>query len=159
MIVVADTTPINYLVLIGYPSVLRDLFQQVILPRAVFEELQSPQAPDEIREWCASMPDWCRVESVKAVPADLMHLGAGEREAIALAEQLRADLLLIDETRGRRIARQRGLQITGTIGILDQAATRRLIDINKALDQLQRTTFRASPVLLKKLRELKQGKS
>ena len=81
MIVVADTTPINYLVLIGYPSVLRDLFEEVILPRAVFQELQSPQAPDEIRVWCASMPDWCRVESVTAVPADLMHLGAGEREA------------------------------------------------------------------------------
>ena len=95
MIVVADTTPINYLVLIGYSSVLRDLFQRVILPRAVFQELQSPPAPDEIRAWCTSMPDWCRVESVKTVPAELMHLGAGEREAIALTEQLRADLLLI----------------------------------------------------------------
>lgn len=49
MIVVSDTTPINYLVLIGYPSVLRDLFQQVVLPSAVFQELQSPQAPEEIR--------------------------------------------------------------------------------------------------------------
>ena len=159
MIVVADTTPINYLVLIGYPSVLRDLFQQVILPCAVFQELQSPEAPDEIRGWCASMPDWCRVESVKTVPAELMHLGAGEREAIALTEQLRADLLLIDETRGRRTARQRGLPIIGTIGILDQAAALGLFDINSALDRLQRTTFRASPALLKKLTELKEGKS
>ena len=159
MIVVADTTPINYLVLIGYPSVLRDLFQQVIVPRAVFLELQSPQAPDEIRVWCASMPDWCRVESVKAVPAELMHLGAGEREAIALSEQLGADLLLIDEARGRRAARQRGLPITGTIGILDQGAAMGLIDIDTALDRLQRTTFRASVELFKKLTELKWTES
>jgi len=159
MIVVADTTPINYLVLIGYPSVLRDLFQQVILPRAVFQELQSPQAPDEIRVWCASVPDWCRVESVTAVPADLMHLGAGEREAIALTEQLTADLLLIDEGRGRRAARQRGLPITGTIGILDQAAAMGLIDIDTAVERLQRTTFRASAALLKTLTELKAKKS
>jgi len=159
MIVVADTTPINYLVLIGYPSVLRDLFEEVILPRAVFQELQSPQAPDEIRVWCASVPDWCRVESVTAVPADLMHLGAGEREAIALTEQLTADLLLIDEGRGRRAARQRGLPITGTIGILHQAAAMGLIDIDTAVERLQRTTFRASAALLKTLTELKAKKS
>lgn len=159
MIVVSDTAPINYLVLIGCPTVLRDLFQEVVIPSAVFQELNSPRAPEEIRVWCKSMPDWCRVESVKTVPPELMQLGAGEREAIALAEQLRAELLLIDEARGRRTARERGLPITGTIAVLDRAATLGLIDINQALDRLQRTTFRASPALLKKLRELKKGKS
>jgi predicted nucleic acid-binding protein len=105
MIVVSDTTAMNYLILIGYPSVLHDLFQQVILPEAVFENCCPPQAPEEIRVWCSSMPAWCRVEAAKAIPSELMQLGAGEREAIALTEQLRADLLLIDETRGRRAAR------------------------------------------------------
>lgn len=114
MIVVSDTAPINYLVLIDCAAVLHDLFQQVVIPGAVFQELSSPYAPDEIRVWCKSMPDWCRVETVKTVPPELMHLGAGEREAIALTEQLGAELLLIDEARGRRAARQRGLSITGT---------------------------------------------
>jgi predicted nucleic acid-binding protein len=132
------------------------LFQQVILPEAVFRELLSPQAPEEIRVWCSSMPAWCRVEAAKAIPSELMQLGAGEREAIALTEQLRADLLLIDETRGRRAARKRGLPITGTLGILDQAAALGLIDINEALRRLRHTNFRASAALLKKLTELSE---
>jgi predicted nucleic acid-binding protein len=137
MIVVSDTTALNYLILIGYPAVLRDLFQKVVLPEAVFQELSSPQASEEVRTWCSSMPQWCHVEAVKTVPSELMHLGSGEREAIALAEQLKANLLLIDEARGRRTALQRGLQITGTLGILDQAAILGLIDINDALQRLR----------------------
>ena len=62
-----------------------------------------------------SLTGWCRVESAATIPPELMHLGNGEREAIALAEQLRADLILIDEGRGRRVAHQRGLSITGTV--------------------------------------------
>src|SRR4051812_34844165 len=135
MIVVSDTTPINYLILIGYPDLLGELFHQVVLPTAVFRELQSPQSPEQIGKWCAFMPSWCRVESVASVPAELMYLGSGEREAIALAEQLHAEVVLIDETRGRRVARQRGLLITGTIGVLDKASATGLIDIAEAVDR------------------------
>ena len=103
------------------------------------------------------MPAWCRVESVETVPAELMHLGSGEREAVALAEQLHADVILIDETRSRRVARQRGLLITGTIGVLDKAAEIGLIDIDDAVDRLKRTTFRASAALFQKLNEMKKG--
>jgi len=129
MIVVSDTTAINYLILIGYSHILGQMFHKVVLPSAVFQELQSPQSPEEIRAWCVPLPMWCRVESVATVPPELMHLGSGEREAIALAEQLRADLILIDEARGRRVAHQRGLSITGTIGVLDRAAESGLIQI------------------------------
>jgi predicted nucleic acid-binding protein len=142
--------------LIGYADLLKEIFYQVILPTAVFQELQSPRSPEEIRKWCVSIPDWCRVESVKTVPEDLMHLGSGEREAIALAEQLKADLILIDEARGRRVAQQRGLSITGTIGVLDKAAESGLINIDEVIDRLKCTTFRGSTALFKELKKTKK---
>jgi predicted nucleic acid-binding protein len=98
---------------------------------------------------------WYRVESVEAVPAELIHLGRA-REAIALAEQLHADLILIDDARGRRAAHLRGLLITGTIDVLDRAAELGLINIDDAIDRLKRTTFRASTSVFEKLKELRK---
>ena len=83
-------------------------------------------------------------------------LGQWRKRSDCLAEQLHADVILIDETRGRRVARQRGLLITGTIGVLDKAAEMGLIDIDDAVDRLKRTTFRASAALFQKLNELKK---
>ena len=75
-------------------------------------------------------------------------LGAGELEALALAEELHADLVLIDEDKGRQIARSLGLRVTGTLGVLDIAAERRLIDLPIALTQLQATDFYVSQGLI-----------
>lgn len=58
MIVIADTTPLNYLILIDLTHILSELFKQVVIPRAVLNELQSPQAPEKIREWFTHRPDW-----------------------------------------------------------------------------------------------------
>lgn len=79
-------------------------------------------------------------------------LDAGERAAIALA-QIQADdvLLLIDEVRGRSAASQKGLAVTGTLGILDLAAEKRLLDLPSAIDRLRETNFHVAPVLLKRL--------
>jgi len=68
-----------------------------------------------------------------------------------LAEQLKADLLLIDEKAGRQAAIQRGLKITGVLGILDEAAMLNLIDLPSAIVQLQQTNFRVSPTLIQTL--------
>ncbi|WP_287453842.1 DUF3368 domain-containing protein [Leptolyngbya sp. UWPOB_LEPTO1] len=81
----------------------------------------------------------------------LNRLDPGEQAAIALAEQLNARLLLIDERYGRKIALQRGLQILGIIGLLDEAATQGLIHFPTILDRLQQTNFRISPRLLETL--------
>jgi predicted nucleic acid-binding protein len=79
-------------------------------------------------------------------------LGEGEREAIVLAEQHRPDvLLLMDEGKGRREAQRRNLRITGTLGVLNDAASRGWVDLPSAFERLQQTTFRASSSLLQSL--------
>jgi len=76
------------------------------------------------------------------------HLGAGEQEAILLAHELRADVLLIDEEDGRQAARSRALTVTGTLGILERAAERGLLDLPRTLAQLFTTTFRVRDELI-----------
>jgi len=151
MIVIAETTPLNYLILIDLTHILSELFGQVVIPQAVLNELQSPQAPDEVREWFAHRPDWLVVREVRQEDPTLAHLDPGEREAIALAQELQADLILLDENRGRREAINRGFNVTGTVGLLDRAGARGLIDVPTAVARLRQTTFRISPRLLNAL--------
>lgn len=147
MIVVADTSPINYLLLIGKIELLPTLFGRVIVPGAVFAELRDAKAPDLVREWIASVPVWLEVHVVPN-PESIPVLGAGEREAITLAQRLGADVLLIDERRGRNEAMVRGLVIAGTLNILAAAAQRGLIDLAASIDELMKTNFRASPRII-----------
>lgn len=148
MIVIADTTPINYLVLIEQADILRELYGRVMIPQAVFTELQSSDTPEAVREWVAKSPEWLEVHQVN-VPLDaaLIKLGAGESEAIALAEQLRADAIIIDERDGRQEAVRRNLRVIGTLRVLSDAAERGLLDLAEAFQRLQQTSFRASQEL------------
>lgn len=84
----------------------------------------------------------------------LTRLDPGERQAIQLAKQKHADLSLMDEKLGVRIAREHGLAVSGTLGVLVQAANQRLIDIERALSALQATDFRCSPSVLEEARRL-----
>lgn len=151
-LVIADTGPLNYLILIGCVDLLPSLFETVLLPVAVSVELQAADAPAKVREWMASPPSWVEIKSdpLDFDPA-LEGLDAGEKAAIALADVLQADLLLIDERAGVRVARQKGLRVTGTLGVLDLAAERGLVDYAEAMQRLQRTTFHRPEALLKAL--------
>jgi predicted nucleic acid-binding protein len=102
MIVVADTSPLNYLLLIDEIDLLPALFGRVILPHAVFEELQHPKTSLRVRQWVADLPAWLEVRKVASIanPA-LMGLDVGEREAIQLALELGINIVLIDEADGR----------------------------------------------------------
>jgi predicted nucleic acid-binding protein len=153
MIVVSNTTPINYLVLIDYQHVLPVLFDRIMVPSAVIVELRSPGAPQRLAEWLESAPDWLETREVSATPSELLRLGAGEREAIALAETVEASMVLLDEKKAREVAHGRGLRVSGTLGVLDLAARRGLIDLLNALGRLEQTTFRASPTLWRRLRQ------
>jgi predicted nucleic acid-binding protein len=105
ILVVADTSPLNYLIQIHCQEVLSRLYQRVLIPSAVFGELNQPQTPRVVREWLNSRPPWLEVKEVSLVWApDLSMLDAGEREAIQLAREEHADLLLMDERMGVRFA-------------------------------------------------------
>jgi predicted nucleic acid-binding protein len=150
MIVISDSSPLNYLILIGHADLLQRLYGQVLIPPAVYHELQRPSTPPAVRDWMVQSPAWLKTYEAAIVPdTTLNRLDPGEREAIALAETLRADAILIDERDGRRVAEQRHLTVIGTLQILDTAAENGLIDLPTVLDQLQSTTFRVSTRLLK----------
>ena len=76
-------------------------------------------------------------------------LQAGEQAAIYLAEQVNADIVIIDEKAARLVAAQRGLPVTGILGVLGEGATRSLVELASAIDRLRRTSFRCSPALFK----------
>lgn len=153
MLVVADTSPIHYLVLIEQDTVLPALYGQVVIPPAVLADLQQSRTPDPVHIWIAHSPAWLEVRRPGQVldARQFPRLGAGEREAIALAQELQAPLLLIDDADGRAEAARRALTATGTLGILENAAIHGLIDLVSALTRLQATSFRARPELFREL--------
>jgi predicted nucleic acid-binding protein len=142
--IAADTTPLNYLILIEAAEILPRLYGNVLIPPAVRDELAHANTPDVVRTWIAQAPSWLRIASLKQ-PVDpvLLRLDAGEREAISLASELQAELVLIDERDGAMAARQLGLRVTGTLAVLDLAAARGWIDLRAMFNRLRQTTFRA----------------
>jgi len=154
-IVISDTSPINDLVLIGEIGLLPSLYQRVLIPDAVLSELLDEGSPAAVAAWASMLPDWAEVV-LTAVDASGSSLDAGEFAAIALAESLKGEtLLLMDDAEGRAEATRRGLPITGTLGVLRAAAHRQLVDIASAVDRLDparprldRTNFYIPPRLV-----------
>jgi len=141
MIVVADASPLQYLVLIEEVQILRALYGRVLTPQAVVRELTQPRTPEVVSGWIAEPSDWLGVRTLSGPLAEFpTTLGAGEREAISLAEELRAEVLLIDDGAGRREAKRRRLAIRGTLGILGLAARHGLTDLWSAIERLRGPT-------------------
>jgi predicted nucleic acid-binding protein len=148
MIVVADTSPLNYLILLGYQDILREIYGRVLVPHAVLVEMQHPEAPAEICAWASSPPAWLEQVEVRQLDASLAaELGAGEREAISLALEVHADVLLIDERLGRREAEIRHIEVAGTLAVLLQASLRGYLDFSQAVHKLRQSRFRVSRLL------------
>lgn len=147
--VVSDTSPLNYLILIEQIDVLPKLYDRVLIPRSVDEELNAPGTPEFVRMWKTNFPHWLEVSPDPATPdVTLSHLHAGERDATSLALRFNADALIIDERRGREEAETRGLKVIGTLGVLAAAHERGLLNLAEAFDRLRQTTFHVSPKLL-----------
>jgi predicted nucleic acid-binding protein len=132
------------LVLIQAAEIPSNLCGKVLIPPAVKAELAHANTPDVVRTWISQPPSWLEIVSLKK-PVDpaLSHLDGGEQEAISLASELQASLLLMDERDGVAVARRRGLKVVGTLAALDLAAVRGLIDLQTIFDRLRETTFRS----------------
>ena len=161
MPVVADTSPLSYLILIGEVEVLPHFYEEISMPPAVSEELRHPDGPGRTQRWIEDPPTWLQVENppgqgsreVGSETQSMLHsLERGERHAIRLARSKEdssqgKSLLVIDERDGRLIAMDLGLPITGTLGTLDEAASEELVDAERVAAQLKETSFRASEEL------------
>ncbi len=113
MIVVSDTSVINYLLQLNEIEIMPALFTKVLIPTAVMHELQSAGTPANVKIWAGNPPAWfeiCQVSHENLIA----NLDPGEAEAIALAQLMQCPIL-IDETKGRRAAEKLGLTITGLV--------------------------------------------
>jgi predicted nucleic acid-binding protein len=114
-LVVADTGPLNYLLLIEAIDVLPKLFETILVPAAVHDELAHADAPAAIRAWLAQVPAWLEVRpnpDSNTNNSAGTALDEGERAAIALAVAIGADLILMDDRAGVAAAYRQGLAVT-----------------------------------------------
>jgi uncharacterized protein len=153
MLVVSNTSPLLNLAIIGHLNLIKEQFNQVIIPVAVFKELRLRESlPGSNLLEKAYQDKWLKVQSVtnnNFVKLLQRELDQGESEAIALAIELKADLILLDEKEGRRIARTFDLPITGVLGILLKGKNEgTILSLNELINQLNiKANFRIAPHL------------
>ncbi len=149
--VVSNTTPLRYLIEIDAIHVLPFLFEKIVVPPVVIQELSHPRTPKKVREYMTSLPKWIEIRSVSIEDPTLDILDPGERDAILLAESLQAAGILLDEKLAREIAEQKGLRCIGTLRVLADAAKEEQIDLTQAIALLTQTTFRVQQKLIEKI--------
>ncbi|NES87667.1 MAG: DUF3368 domain-containing protein [Moorea sp. SIO2B7] len=152
MIIISNTSPINNLAEIGQLNILQNIYNQIIIPKAVYNDLIHPGA-GEIVINAVKNSDWIKVQSIQnqSMVKQLQNkINVGKAEAITLACEFNADQLIMDERLGRREAKGLGLNITGVLGVLVIAKNRNLITAVKPLidDLIDNAVFRVSPQLL-----------
>lgn len=155
MIVISDNSVLSCLAELGEIELLLSLYGKVTITETIRREAVNPSAPEALRLLFLKVPDW-----VSVVPDESPYLeetgalDAGEASAITLAWQYRdSSLLILDEKRGRKVASDLGLQITGTAGLLTDAAAAGLVDFEDVFLRLSQTAFRLSPQVVETLRQ------
>lgn len=150
-VVVSDTSPLNYLIIIQAADLLPRLFREVLIPPAVERELTRSKTPPPVQVWMASPPEWLRIKA----PISKRHsfnLDDGEAEAILLAQELGIRAVLIDERRGFRVAESLGLEPIGLLGILELCASLGWISFDEHIARLRLTSFRFNEALIAEAR-------
>jgi predicted nucleic acid-binding protein len=141
VVVVSDTTPLHYLILVGQESALEKLYERVFVPAGVLAELGHASAPLQISNWAAKPPAWVIVATPGPIPGRYEGLGFGERQALALAAEIKANLVLLDDKVARRVAQRELMNVKGTLGIVADAARANLLDFVETVEALQRTSM------------------
>lgn len=146
MAVVCDASPLNFLVRMGLEGVLPGLFGTITLPTQVADELRHRSTPEVVKRFVATPPEWLVIAEPRIV---VEHLGlhAGEAAAIALAIELGAELVLLDDLAARRRATAAGLGVAGLLGVLERADARGLIRLPEAVPRLP-TDYRIDPAIV-----------
>jgi|SRR5579859_2184376 len=158
---VSNTSPLRYLIAVDHAELLTGLFGEILIPTGGAEELADEGAPSIVRQWIAKPPTWLRILPLQSPPdAELMaSLDRGEREAIQLTTEQKADVLIMDEWRGRAIAQRKGLPLVGALAVLGDSYQRALIDEPlKILADMRQEGFRISGQLVMKFEVLLQTK-
>jgi len=154
--VVSNSTPLIHLAKIGRLELLREFFGEVLIPEAVYRECVIEGKGSEDAKLIENA-GWIRVERIRdeRLKKSLMiELDEGESEAIVLAIEKGAEMLLMDDYDGREVARALGLKTTGTIGILLRAKIEgRIEGIKDELDKLKETGFWLSEGLYRRILE------
>lgn len=160
MIVISDTTPIISMMKAGQLELLEKLFGAVYIPSAVYRELTENKAFSEelkmVKESEFLYVGEVVNEKYVTILRNFTGLDAGESEAIVLADEMCSDVLLMDEHKGRQVARKMGITITGTIGILTYAFDEGLLtqeDVEECIERLKESGIRISEKLYQRLWE------
>jgi predicted nucleic acid-binding protein len=144
------------LVWIGSAELLSEMYGRVIVPPEVRKELLAADVPSVVRTWAGNLPRWVEVQTAEMSLRDdprWRSLDLGERAAIALATANLPSVLPIDERAGTAMDRSPGLSVTGTLGVLDDAARRKLISLPDGIERLKRTSFRYPREIIDRLLE------
>lgn len=135
--VVSNTTPIISLLKIGKLDILRKVYGKIIVPKAVYNEINAGKNKSYFID--LSSLEWIEIKEIENKKSlhFFLDLDAGEAEVIVLASELDADLVIIDETLGRKFAKNNELKVTGTIGVLLKAKELGIVDnITSLIDLL-----------------------
>lgn len=139
--VIVNSTPVIGLANIGKLDVLRQMYGTITIPQAVFDEIKSPSVQRQVN----ANRDWIRVEQVNDASQKQMYrakLHAGEVEVMILAQEKKADLVILDDNAAKKTAKFLGLRVIGTLGILVLAKKRGYIkEVSPVLDALKRDGF------------------
>lgn len=156
MIVISDTSPLRYLVALGLVDLMPRRFGELLVPPEVADECRHSAAPEALRRFVLNAPGWFSI--AQAPPRSISGLGRldpGESAAIRLALAKDADLLLIDERIGRQVAVDADIRVSGTLGLLADAAERGWLDFDMTVQRLvTETNFRVSPEVIGAVRRL-----